>query len=62
MFHVEQWRTSKVIHREENLQGNPHSMQANAHSWGGSTRALLLILMKRMKGKIAKKKQLLDNS
>ena len=44
------------------MQANPHSLQANPHSWEGSTRALLLILMKRMKGKIAKKKQLLDNS
>ncbi len=55
MFHVEQWRTSKVIHREENLQGNPHSMQANPHSWGGSTRALLTINEKNEKERLQKR-------
>ncbi|WP_419639404.1 hypothetical protein [Thiolapillus sp.] len=52
----------KVIHKQKKMQANPHSKQANPHSWGRSTRALPIILMKRMKGKIAKKKQLLDNS
>ncbi|WP_419639498.1 hypothetical protein, partial [Thiolapillus sp.] len=55
MFHVEQWRTSKVIHKQENLQGNPHSKQENPHSWGGSTRALLLIFNEKNERKNCKK-------
>ncbi|WP_419639689.1 hypothetical protein, partial [Thiolapillus sp.] len=54
MFHVEQWRTSKVIHRLKKMHSICHSKHSIYHSWTRSTRALPFILMKRMKGKFEK--------